>query len=115
MPRTRDVALLLLATGAGIAIAAIDSRPGWDDSGITAALLATSASVVAAAARRRPWLWAILVGVWTPAVEIPATGQLASAVALVFATIGAFAGWGLTRLTRDAADEPRDRPAAPPT
>jgi hypothetical protein len=115
MLRTRELALLPLAALAGIAVAAIDSRPGWDDSGVTAALLAGAAFVVAAAAGRRPWLWALVVGAWTPAVEIPASGQLVSAVALLFAAIGALAGWGLTRLARRAEDEPRDRPAAPPT
>ena len=114
MNRTRDLTLVLLAALAGITIAAVDSRPGWDDTSVTAVLLAGAAFIAAAVAGRRPWLWVILVGAWTPIVEIPASGQLASTAALLFAAIGAFVGWALARLARGADDEPRERPAAPP-
>ncbi len=94
----REPAALLLAIGAGVAIAVLDSRPGWDDTGITAVLLLLASFVSAALSGRRPWLWALLVGVWVPVVEIPGTGQPGSLGALLFAAIGAFAGYGLARL-----------------
>lgn len=96
--RFREPVLAVLAVAAGLAIAVLDSRPGWDDSGITAALLALAAFVVAAVSGRRPWLWALLVGVWTPLLEIPSTGATGSLLALAIAAIGAFAGYGLVSL-----------------
>jgi hypothetical protein len=95
--RIRDVALIALATVCGVAIAWIDSRPGWDDTGITAALLVLGAGAVAAVSGRRPWLWALLVGAWTPAVEIPVGGSAASLIAVGFAAVGAMGGWLLAR------------------
>jgi hypothetical protein len=96
--RFREPVLAVLAVAAGLAIAVLDSRPGWDDSGITAALLALAAFVVAAVSGRRPWLWALLVGVWTPLAEMPSSGATGSLLALAIAAIGAFAGFGLVRL-----------------
>jgi hypothetical protein len=76
----------------GVAIAAVDSRPGFDATGITAVSLFLAAAVVAALDGRRPWLWALAVGAWVPLVEIPASGSFASLAALLFAGAGAAAG-----------------------
>ena len=115
MVRIRELVLVSVAALAGIGIAWIDTRPSWDDSGVTAGLLALAAFVIAAAAGRRPWLWALLVGAWTPAFEIPASGRPDSLAALLVAAMGALTGWGLARLVRGSGDDPRDRPLAPPT
>jgi hypothetical protein len=95
--RIRDLALIALATASGVVVAWIDSRPGWDDTGITAALLVLAAAAVTAVSGRRPWLWALLVGAWTPAVEITAGGSAASLIAIGFAAVGAMGGWLLAR------------------
>ncbi len=115
MLRTRELALVAPAALAGIVVAWIDTRPSWDDSGVTAGLLAVAAFLTAAAAGRRPWLWAILVGAWTPAFEIAASGRPDSLVALLVAAIGALTGWGLARLVRGPGGDPHDRPLAPPS
>jgi hypothetical protein len=96
----RDRWLMGVAVMAGVAIGYVDSRPGWDDTGITAGLLIVAAGAVAAVSGRRPWLWAILVGAWTPLIEIPTGGSPASFAALLFAAVGALAGWlvGRSRL-----------------
>jgi hypothetical protein len=88
----RDAVLLVVATAAGLAIAWIDTRPTWDDTGVTTLLLVVSAALVAAASGRRPWLWGLLIGVWIPLVEIPAGGSQGSFLATVFALVGAFFG-----------------------
>ncbi len=85
---------------AGLAIAYVDSRPTWDDAGVTASALLISAFAVAAFAGRRPWLWALLVGAWVPAVEFGIDRHPASFIALVFAFIGAYVGHGVARLWR---------------
>lgn len=102
--RLREPVLAVLSVAAGIATAALDSRPGWDDTGITVALLFVSAFAVAAASGRRPWLWAVLVGVWTPLLEIPSTGATGSLAALAIAALGAFAGYGFVRLLNRPAE-----------
>jgi hypothetical protein len=94
---TRDLLLVVAAAGVGAVIAFVDSRPGWDDTGITVGLLVVGAALVAAASGRRPWLWALLVGAWTPALEIATGGSLASLAALAFAAVGAFGGWAVRR------------------
>jgi hypothetical protein len=93
----REAIIAALAVGAGWAIALLDSRPGWDDTAITVTLLLTAAFVASLAAGRRPWLWALLVGAWTPLLEIGASGATGSILAVLIAAIGAFAGFGLAR------------------
>lgn len=87
-----------LALAVGIAIALVDSSPGWDSTGITAMALVTSGAAFAAlAAGRRPWLWALLVGLPAPVVEIARTGNTGSILALAFAAVGAAIGWAVRR------------------
>ncbi len=105
----RDPLLALLAATAGIGIAYLDSRPGWDATAITAGLLLLTAAVVAAVSGWRPWLWAALVGIWTPLVEVALEGPvglgspLGSVAALIVAAIGATLGWALARWARRLA------------
>ena len=95
--RVRTVATGVLAIAAGAGIAFVDSRPGFDDTGVTAAALLAAAALAAALAARRPWLWAVLVGAWVPVLEIPATGSPAPLVALAFSGVGAAAGYLVAR------------------
>ena len=90
---TRTVLALLVALVVGIGVALIDSRPAADDTGVSAVLLALGAALAAWISGRSPWLWAMLVGIWTPAIEIPASGATGSLLALVFAAIGATFGF----------------------
>ena len=97
--RRRWIALGVAGT-AGIAIALIDSSPGWDSTGITAGLLFISAGVAAAIGRDRPWLWALLVGLPTPVLETVRDGNAGSWLALVFAAGGATVGSVVGRVGR---------------
>lgn len=108
--RWRDLLLAVVAVALGIAIAWVDSRPTWDDTGITAVWLLGATAIVAALSGRRPLLWAILVGAWTPLLEIPASGDAAPLLALVFAVAGSLIGYGLARLSpRSGAHPPGAR------
>ena len=86
-----------LAAAGGLAIAYMDSRPGYDDTGVTAVLLTSVAAVTAAIAGTRPWLSALLVGAWTPLIEILGGGSTGSLLALAFAGLGAAVGYLATR------------------
>jgi hypothetical protein len=85
--------LLPAAILVGIAIAFIDSRPSWDDTGITAGLLFLGAAFFAFLASNRPWLWALAVGIWIPLYSAFVTHNYGGILAVVFAVIGAYAGW----------------------
>jgi hypothetical protein len=100
--------LAIIATVVGVAIAVIDSRPTWDDAGITAGAVFVSAFIVSAVAGTRPWLWAGLVGIWVPALTIVNGGDAAALLALVFAVIGSYAGHAVSRLWRREAPAPED-------
>jgi hypothetical protein len=100
--RHRDNLALLVASFGGLAIAWIDSSAGWDDTGITAGLLMLAAAVAALLSGRRPWLWALLVGLPTPFVEISSGGDVAALAAIAFAAAGAAVGYLLSRVARRA-------------
>jgi len=74
---------------AGLAIAWVDSRPGWDDTGITVGALLI-ATLLAGIARVPPWLAVLLTAGPLLAVELPrGTGVL---LALPVALAGAYGG-----------------------
>ncbi|HVQ22088.1 MAG TPA: hypothetical protein VMT36_02350 [Candidatus Saccharimonadia bacterium] len=96
--RTRDTIALVIAALGGLAIAWIDASPGWDDTGITVGLLVIAAAAAAGLSGRRPWLWALVVGLPTPFVEMSRGGDPAVFAALFFAAIGAAVGYSVGRL-----------------
>ncbi len=96
--------LLALAVAAGLFIAYIDSRPTWDDTGITAGAILLSSGLLTLLGYRRPWLIALVVGLWLPVYEIYKSNNfslpnliLFPLVILLIASIGAYGGW-LVRL-----------------
>jgi hypothetical protein len=94
----RDGLLALAAGAIGLTLGYLDSRPSWDDAGITAALLLLSSAICATLSSHRPWLWALLIGIWIPLIEIRGAAGLASLAALAISTLGAFAGYRLVRV-----------------
>jgi hypothetical protein len=101
---SRDALLLVAALAVGAAIGWIDSRPTWDDTGVTVAALVTAAALFAALSGRRPWLWAIAVGVWAPLFEMGGPAGVASFAALAFAAVGAGIGYAISQGFRDRDD-----------
>jgi hypothetical protein len=90
------IALVAGAAG-GLLVAYVDSRPTWDDTGLTAAALLAIAAVVSFAVRRHPWLSALVVGSPTVLFEVAQTGETGALLALVFSGLGAAIGFGLSR------------------
>jgi hypothetical protein len=76
----------------GITIAYIDSRPGWDDTGITVGFLLLSTGLLGFFSPKRSWLWALVVGIWIPLASIFFTHNYAGLIAIVFAFAGAYSG-----------------------
>ena len=89
--------LLPLAVAVGLLIAYVDSRPNWDDTGITAVALFATSGAFGLAAPRRPWLWALAVGLWIPLYGIITARNYGSPIALAIAFVGACAGMAARR------------------
>ena len=81
-----------LALILGLSIAYVDSSPGWDDTGVSAAAVLGASGLFGVLYPARPWLWALAVGVWIPASGIVREFNYASLLALVFSFAGAYAG-----------------------
>ncbi len=103
--------LLLVALALGALIGWVDSRPGWDDTGITVGLIVLATGLLGLAQPSAAWLWALAVGAWVPVIEIPAAGNPAALLALVVAFICAFGG----ALVRKAFDALRTSSTHPQT
>jgi hypothetical protein len=100
--------LALCAALAGAVVAYVDSRPGYDAAGLTVFSLVGLSAVVAFVGRRRPWLWALLIGLPTPLVEVASSGDPSPIAALAFAGLGAALGWGLRALVAGVPDASRE-------
>jgi hypothetical protein len=92
--RTTIVIAILL----GLLIAFIDTRPHWDDTGVTVLLILIASFVCGFLSSKRPWLMAIAVGLWIPVFNIIFSGNFGSLIALIPAFVGAFAGNLLKRM-----------------
>jgi hypothetical protein len=99
-PNRRLIALAVAAVALGLAIGWNDSRPTWDDTGVTAGLLVVAGLVFGVVDPRRWWLWALLVGIGPPLFEIAGEVGSASLAAFVFSAVGAAGGAGASRLFR---------------
>jgi hypothetical protein len=86
----RRLAVPILALVAGLAIAWVDTRPTWDDTGVTAVAIAIAAGL-AAVLGSRPWLAAALVA-GPLLVAGLAHGNTGVLLAIPFALAGAYAG-----------------------
>ena len=92
---------LLTTAGAattGILIALVDSGPNWDDTGITVSALLIASGIAGLVKPRHAWRWAMLVGGWTPLIEITRNGSYGALAALAFAFVGTYIGSGLASL-----------------
>ncbi|MGE5176708.1 MAG: permease prefix domain 1-containing protein [Hyphomicrobiales bacterium] len=95
--RGLDRGVLIAAAVIGLAIATVDTRPTWDDTGVTAFALLASAGILGFVAPRRPWLWGTAIGIWT--MGAAAAGAVHAGIAaaaflliLAFPLAGAYGG-----------------------
>ncbi len=93
--------LLIVAAAIGILIAYVDSRPTWDDAGVTAGALLLGAALVGLFIQRHPWVYGILIGIWIPLVQIYRSHDFRMLVILLIPLVGAYAGWGCRKAFRN--------------
>src|SRR6266498_3195057 len=94
--------LLALAVLMGLFIAYVDSRPTWDDTGITVGTMLLGSGLITLLGYRRPWLIALAIGLWTPLYETYLSRNfslpgviLFPLVILLITLAGACAGWAI--------------------
>jgi hypothetical protein len=86
-----------IVLAAGVAIAWMDTRPHWDDTGVTAGALLVLAAA-GAIAGVKPW-WSALLAI-LPLLAAEARGNAAILFAVVIPVAGAFAGAWVRRAFR---------------
>jgi hypothetical protein len=87
-PLVPPVIGLILGTGIGY----VDSRPTWDDTGITVGAVFVSAAMLATIWPRSGWLAGLAVGLPVLAFDVALHGNYGAAAAVVLALAGAGAG-----------------------
>lgn len=92
--------LLILSIIAGSAIGWIDSRPNWDDTGVTVGLIIISTAIMGGIMPEHAWLWGLVTGGIVSAMDIMLAANYGSLLAVAFAISGAYLGLLFTRITR---------------
>lgn len=90
--------LLACSTILGLLIAYIDSRPTWDDTGLTVFALLAIGGVIGLLLQKRPWLYALAFGIWLPLTGIIFRHDWMMLIVLAFPFIGVYAGWLIKQL-----------------
>jgi len=84
--------LVGVALSLGLLIAWVDTRPTWDDTGITAAAIFAVTALLGAALPERAWVWGLAVGGWIPVLGVALYHNYEAILALVVAFIGSYTG-----------------------
>lgn len=94
--RARIVPVIGLAVGLGIGY--VDSRPTWDDTGITAGAVFLAAAVLAAARPSVAWLTGLAVGVPILAMNVLLHANYGSVIAVAIGLVGSVVGYLVGKL-----------------
>jgi hypothetical protein len=84
--------LSIIALVFGLLIGWVDTRPTWDDAGITATAIFLVTATLGAAMPSRAWVWALAVGGCILLLNVLLNGNYGAGLALVIAFIGSYAG-----------------------
>lgn len=83
---------LILSLLAGFLISWNDTRPTWDDTGITAGLIVLTAALFGYLSPKWPWIWALTVGLWIPMHAIVFNNDFKMLLVMLFGFAGAYLG-----------------------
>ena len=92
--------MFIFAVSAGCLIGWIDSSPRWNDTGITIGMIVLSSFAFGIMARRRIWLFALVIGLLVTLFNYVLHNNLQSAASIVFAFAGAYSGLLIKKLIR---------------
>jgi len=111
--RAAWTARLGIALAAGALIAWIDTRPGWDDTGVTAGLLFAAAGALGFSWPWRAWVWALAVGAWIPMLALLRHQDPKMLLVLVIPFAGAYLGLALRRMLSPGSSSSPGPPTPP--
>lgn len=83
---------IFLSLLTGFLISWNDSRPTWDDTGITAGLIVLTAALFGYLSPKWPWIWALTVGLWIPMHAIVLNGDFKMLLVALFGFAGSYLG-----------------------
>lgn len=86
------IVMVIISLLVGMLITWIDTRPNWDDTGITAGMIVLTSALFGYLYPTRPWVWALTVSGWIPAHYIVTQGNYTMLLVLLFGFAGAFLG-----------------------
>lgn len=89
---------LVLSTISGLGIAWFDSRPNWDDTGISFGLILIVAFVFGLTTNGKTWLIALSICIWIPVFGLVSSLNFGSLLALIPGFAGAYIGFGIRRM-----------------
>lgn len=89
---------LMVSVAAGLLIEWIDSRPNWDDTGITATLLFVVAAAIGYYYKKYPLVWGLAVGMWVPLLGTIRSNDYLMLIVLVFGLTGSFSGYIIRKI-----------------
>jgi len=84
--------LFIVAIALGMMIGFTDSRPHWDDTGITVGMILVSTACLGFVMPERAWVWAISVGLWVPVWNILLNHNYSSIFSIGIAFVGTYLG-----------------------
>jgi len=88
----------ILSVAIGLAIAWIDARPNWDDTGITVFMILGFSALFGFLSSKNTWLIALAVCIWVPVIEVSSSGNFGSLIAFLPGFIGAYLGFFTKKL-----------------
>lgn len=83
---------IILALAIGLIIGWIDTRPNWDDTGITVGLIFITSFLLGLITKRNVWLIAIIIGLCITSINFILNSNLQTAISFVIAFLGAYLG-----------------------
>ena len=98
----KSVLTLLASIATGLIIWRIDSRPNWDDTGITAGLILLSTGLISFINPKQPFIWMIAVSVWIPLFGIIKDSNYGTLLTLIIGLIGAYGGSTIRKSLKSA-------------
>lgn len=93
----KTLVVVAIAAAVGAVIGFVDSRPTWDDTGVTVGALLLAALVLALIRPRAAWMIALAVGLPVVLFNTVARGGFGSVAAIGFSAVGAGIGYGIGR------------------
>lgn len=100
LPDNKFLILIILSLLAGLIIGWIDTRPRWNDTGITVALIFISSFILGIFSNRNAWVIALIIGLCITTLNFLVSNRIDSAVSILIALAGAYGGVLLKKIVK---------------